>query len=93
MSESPFSFPSVPAAVHTPPCATAREDERLSRLNFHLETGDYFPFLATLLGFVEETIASGDRSEDMNAIQLDAIKSARKDLSYLRDHYQITPRS
>ncbi len=94
MSESSFSFPPVQAKVGTAPCTETREDnERLTRLNFHLETDDYFPFLSTLLGFAEETVASQDCTQEINAIQLKAIQAARKDLAYLRDNYRITPRS
>ena len=94
MIESVFNFSSVPATADTPPHTNPRSDYgRLTALSFHLETGDYFPFLATLLGFVEETLASGDLSQDLVAIQLDAIKAARKDLKYLQDHCRIAPRS
>ena len=94
MIESVFNFSSVPTAIDTSPHTDPRSDyERLAALTFHLETGDYFPFLATLLGFVEETLASGDHSQDLVAIQLDAVKAARKDLTYLQDHCRITPRS
>ncbi|MEO6536360.1 MAG: hypothetical protein ABIT47_01595 [Candidatus Paceibacterota bacterium] len=66
------------------------DSERLARLHFHLKTGDYFPMLATILGFVEETIASYSTAPDtLPTLEKELISSVRKDLMYLHEYYQI----
>ncbi len=66
------------------------DTERLARLHFHVKTGDYFPTLATILGFVEETLSSYPQDEDsMPLLEKDLIQSVRKDLMYLHEYYQI----
>ena len=67
------------------------EFERLSKLAFHIETGDYFYSLSALLAFVEETLASGD-TEESQLLQLEAVRASRKDLQYLQNHCVIEPR-
>ena len=69
--------------------ADPRSDfERLSKLTFHIESGDYFRSLAALLGFIEETLVSED-SDESKTIQLEAIRASRKDLLYLDGHCSI----
>jgi formate dehydrogenase maturation protein FdhE len=66
------------------------DQERLARLHFHLKSGDYFPTLATILGFVEETISSLELPQDaMPALERELIHGVRKDLMYLHKYYQI----
>jgi hypothetical protein len=66
-------------------------NRRLERLYFHLETGDYFPMLATIFGFLEETVTEcGCASKLAIApIETDVIKNVRKDLEYLHKNYKI----
>ncbi|MDB5190343.1 MAG: hypothetical protein JWN49_669 [Parcubacteria group bacterium] len=66
------------------------DTERLARLHFHVKTGDYFPTLATILGFVEETLSNYTQATDsMPLLEKDLIQSVRKDLMYLHEYYQI----
>jgi hypothetical protein len=66
------------------------DTERLARLHFHLKSGDYFPTLATILGFVEETISSYElKPGSMPALERELIQSVRKDLMYLHKYYSI----
>ncbi|MDB5245590.1 MAG: hypothetical protein JWN90_695 [Parcubacteria group bacterium] len=73
--------------VHSLPI---NDTERLARLHFHVKTGDYFPMLATILGFVEETLDTyPEISDSMPLLEKDLIQSVRKDLMYLHEYYQI----
>lgn len=94
MIESISNFSSIPTVTGVSSYSDPRSEyERLNVLAFHIETGDYFPFLATLLGFVEETLTREDDTQESISIQLAAVKSARKDLQYLHNHCRIEPRS
>lgn len=76
------------ADTEKPPMKT--DTERLARLHFHLKTGDYFPTLATILGFVEETISGYPASPDtLPSLERELIHSVRKDLMYLHEYYRI----
>lgn len=70
--------------------AKAGEDrERLAQLKYHLDSGDYFAFLATIFGILEEGLL-----KKPNAIaheELSLIESIRKDLVYLQSEYHIEP--
>ena len=58
----------------------------MSRLRYHLRSGDYFAFLATVFGVLEDNIAHGPLNP---SDQLALIKNMRKDLIYLQQEYQI----
>ncbi len=76
------------------PPASKTDTERLARLHFHLKSGDYFPTLATILGFVEETVSSIDSGPSgMPALERELIHSVRKDLMYLHTYYHIELKS
>jgi hypothetical protein len=66
----------------------AEDDYRLSRLEFHIKNGDYFPMLATILGFIEETIKQCDKSE-LAERQYALLKDVKKDLMHLHQKYRI----
>ena len=68
----------------------AADDERIRRLTFHVSQGDYFPFLATIVGFLKET-AEGCASASDPIIRQQAAfaEEVRKDLIYLHEHYQL----
>ncbi len=69
------------------------DNERLARLHFHLKTGDYFPTLATILGFVEETLGNYTASTDaLPPLEQELIRSVRKDLLHLHEYYHIEPK-
>jgi hypothetical protein len=85
----------IPVSVSTAVSSLDTVDaERLARLHFHIRTGDYFPTLVTILGFIEETLSTYLPSSppDMPQLERELIKSLRKDLMYLYDHYQLQPK-
>lgn len=95
MIDSILNFPPISTASSTSPTYgnPLSDYERQNALAFHIETDDYFPFLATLLGFVEETLATMDHSgKNITSIEIEAIRAARKDLQYLHIHCRIEPR-
>lgn len=60
-------------------------------IDFHIRTGDYFSFLATLMGFMEETIATcGDN--DLIEKHQKLARELRHDLRYVQANYSIVPR-
>lgn len=65
-------------------------ETRRERLIFHLKTGDYFAMLATILGFVEETLERAE-SKNLELAQKEAAlaRRLREDLIYLQEHYRI----
>lgn len=63
-----------------------------SQLEFHILSDDYFPYLSSLLSFVEETLGEKASSDEFIRIQADAIRATRKDLQYLHDHFRIEAR-
>ena len=60
-------------------------------IDFHIKTGDYFAFLATILGFIEETLQTSN-AEGKVAMELNAAKEMREDLRYVHQHYRIIPK-
>lgn len=66
----------------------AADDHRIERLEFHLKNGDYFPMLATILGFLQETVK--DCAKDSTQYQL--VQDVRKDLMHLHKNYRIEPK-
>jgi hypothetical protein len=67
------------------------EEVRLERLTFHLQTGDYFRVLATVLGFVQETVTECTCTveSDLGPLETRVISSVRADLDYLHNNYRI----
>lgn len=70
------------------------DDTQISRLKFHLETGDYFRVLGTVFGFLEETVESNCKAipDELMTMEKDAIKKFRAQLEHLHAHYQIVPK-
>ena len=69
------------------------DHERLKQLGIHLKAKDYFATLATVMGFVEETIASADASnKELREREVTFIQDLKKDLLVLHKHYRIEPR-
>lgn len=66
----------------------ATDDHRIERLEFHLKNGDYFPMLATILGFLQETVK--DCAKDN--VQYQLVQDVRKDLMHLHKNYTIKPK-
>ena len=79
----PYSFSELAHMQNSP-----EDTVRLARLRYHLETSDYFAFLATIFGIIEEGLTS--KSTDVNT-ELALVRSMRKDLLYLQDGYHIEP--
>lgn len=67
------------------------DDERLKGLQFHIEQGDYFPFLATIIGMLGESVAQCENADE-ESMQAKFVEGLKKDLLYLHEHYEITPR-
>jgi hypothetical protein len=67
------------------------DGDRLERLHFHIEQGDYFPFLATVMGMLGET-ASRCGPAGIGQTQAEFAVDMRQDLIYLHEHYDIRPR-
>ncbi|MFZ1988001.1 MAG: hypothetical protein WAV21_03165 [Minisyncoccia bacterium] len=54
-------------------------------IDFHVKTGDYFGFLATMMGFMEEGLKKCNSSEQ----ELALAQELRKDLRYIHSRYKI----
>ena len=86
--------------IYTPLAATILtlrdlnpDDERLAQLDFHLKTGDYFAVIATIMGFVEDTLAGADAvNPALKERELALLMDLKKDLIYLQEHYRIEPK-
>ena len=94
MLDSVFNFSSVSPSTSVAPYTSQLTDhERLEKLTFHIEHGDYFGSLAALLGFVEERLAGESYDHELACVELEAVRAARKDLQYLNNHCRIEPHS
>ncbi|MDB5265802.1 MAG: hypothetical protein JWM39_515 [Parcubacteria group bacterium] len=62
-----------------------------AHIDFHIQAGDYFAFLATMMGFVEEALERCE-SEGVTDKERIAARELRRDLCYVQANYQITPR-
>ena len=67
------------------------ESADLERLLFHVKAGDYFSTLATILGFVEETMKEQDSKKKMT-YEINTLRHMKKDLVYLNDNFDIKPK-
>lgn len=63
-----------------------------SRLLFHVEKGDYFAVIATLLGFVEDSARELQEKDEAMRIAENQIMQLRQNLMFLQDNYNITPK-
>lgn len=70
----------------------ADEGSQMHELIFHVESGDYFAMLSTLLGFVEETASKLQEQDEAMKIAEMQIARLRANLKYLQDNYTITPK-
>lgn len=61
------------------------------RIDYHVQTGDYFSFLATILGFVEESLARCG-ADGLTEEELNIARQLRHDLRYVQANYKILPR-
>ena len=59
------------------------------RLQFHLETDDYFGTLATVLDLMKQTVDREGYTKDNDEL----LEKLRDDLVYLQMHYSIVPKN
>ena len=64
---------------------------RLAQLQYHLNSNDYFAFLATVFGFLEESLDS--KKTEPAGEELAMVRNIRKDLIYLQNEYHINHRA
>jgi hypothetical protein len=62
-----------------------------SNIDFHIRSGDYFSFLATMMGVLEDTIATGNNPES-NTTERQLVRELRNDLRYVQANYRIEAR-
>lgn len=65
------------------------EDARRKELALHLESGDYFPFLATVIGFLSEAVRECPTTTDSAVRSVEAARKIQDDLLYLQERYRI----
>lgn len=58
------------------------------RIDFHVEKGDYFALLSTVMGFLQESLADCAKGSK----EYELTKDLRKDLRYLHENYRIVPK-
>lgn len=63
--------------------------------DFHIRSGDFFSFIATLMGSFEETLATCEceAGKDIQARQQRLARELRHTLRFLQAHYTILPRA
>ena len=62
------------------------EKEKISRLLFHVHSADYFAYLSTVLGFVEEALLERTVAPEP---ELRLIRQMRSELAYLNDTFLL----
>lgn len=68
---------------------TPASDDSPQHLNLHLKSGDYFAYLATLMGFFQEI----DLSKEIDMKNITHIaKEMRDELRFMHLHYEIVPK-
>ena len=71
----------------------ASEGKRSNRLDTHLETGDYFALLATVVGSVEDVCRSHEEKGYVTAPATSVeFRKLRNELIYLHHNYDILPK-
>lgn len=69
------------------------KEDHIPRLKFHVESGDYFAMLSTILGIVEERIMKYEkenaRKSPQSSKELELLQSLRQDLWYMYENYKI----
>jgi hypothetical protein len=67
--------------------ASPADVERLGQLRYHLDNNDYFAFLATVFGILEDGLNTQEAVEEKLAM----VRVMRKDLIFLQQEYRIQP--
>lgn len=60
-------------------------------LDFHIRNDDYFSFLATIMGFIEEGLGTCSDNTEAERLKSQA-RELRHDLRYIQANYHILPR-
>ena len=74
---------------------TSAEPERLKQLEYHIQSGDYFPLLSTIMCFLEEGMRECETGAPLQfaPVEADILKNLREDLLYLHKNYALTPKA
>lgn len=86
---SNFQFPKIQSDVLV---LKDGPDGSQSQLIFHVENGDYFAMIATLLGFVEESAQRLQEKDEAMKVAQEQIALLRANLMYLQENYTIEPK-
>lgn len=86
---SDFQFPKIQSDVLI---LKDGPDGSQSQLIFHVENGDYFAMIATLLGFVEESAQKLQEKDEAMKVAQEQIALLRANLMYLQENYTIEPK-
>lgn len=62
-----------------------------AQIDFHIRNDDYFSFLATLMGFLEEALSRSE-IQALCASEQKIAREMRHDLRYVQANYKIVPR-
>jgi hypothetical protein len=64
------------------------------KINYHINSDDYFAFLATLMGFMEESLGkcAECNKEIADGPEREIAHDTRHDLRYVQANYKIVPR-
>ena len=74
-------------------CRPKPDPEQLKLLEYHLQTGDYFPLLSTVMGFFEEAMRECQTGPLVLApMEAEVIRQMREDLIHLHNNYEIRPK-
>ncbi len=64
--------------------------ERVGTLDFHVETEDYFPSLATLILLVQDSLKeSKEAGETPSEYDLDALMKIKEELMHVHENYKL----
>jgi hypothetical protein len=74
---------------------TSQDPVRLEKLQFHIESGDLFPLLSTIVCFLEEGMRACEAGESLTIapVETEVLKNVREDLLYLHKHYSLSPKA
>jgi hypothetical protein len=60
-------------------------------IDFHIQSGDYFAFLATMMGFMEEALERCEAAQ-LTEQECKLARGLRHDLRYIQANHEIRPR-
>lgn len=69
------------------------EAVRRERLEYHIKSGDYFNMVATVIGFLEESLKQHCAEDPaLEAQEIAIAQNLRKDLMHMNENYRIEPK-